>query len=372
MTYLQRLEKIIDEVIEPSAVAIDREGIFPRAAISAMGEAGLLGLMSDVEVGGMGLGTVEAAEVVERIGRICSSTALVLTMHYSGIEAVEKHAEESVRRDIVAGRHLLTLAWSEVGSRSHFWVPLGTARRDGDEFVLDGEKSMVTSALEADYYVWSSKPAQASGASTLWLVGSRMAGLSQPKQYDGVGLRGNCSAPVSCRSLRIPESSMLGPDGGGFDIMIWGVLPVYCVLLASSMVGVMDAAIAHACKHVAKGKFVHTGGTISELPTIRAYLAKARVKADMARSLRDEALLALSTEREDAMLRVMEAKAATAEAALEVTDVAMRVCGGAAFRKDSAIERYFRDARAASIMAPTSDVLFDFIGRAICDMPIFT
>ena len=67
------------------------------------------------------------------------------------------------------------------------------------------------------------------------------------------------------------------------------------------------------------------------------------------------------------MLRVLEVKASAAEAALEVTDTAMRICGGAAFRKDVGIERLFRDARAASIMAPTSDVLYDFIGNALCD-----
>jgi alkylation response protein AidB-like acyl-CoA dehydrogenase len=67
----------------------------------------------------------------------------------------------------------------------------------------------------------------------------------------------------------------------------------------------------------------------------------------------------------------MEMKAAAAEAALEVTDIAMRVCGGAAFRKDVGVERYFRDARAASVMAPTSDVLYDFIGKAVCGLPVF-
>jgi alkylation response protein AidB-like acyl-CoA dehydrogenase len=91
----------------------------------------------------------------------------------------------------------------------------------------------------------------------------------------------------------------------------------------------------------------------------------------MARLLRDDTLTALAANRADAMLRVMEMKAAAAEAALEVTDIAMRVSGGAAFRKDVGVERYFRDARAASVMAPTSDVLFDFIGKAVCGLPVF-
>ena len=91
----------------------------------------------------------------------------------------------------------------------------------------------------------------------------------------------------------------------------------------------------------------------------------------MVRTLRDDTLAALAANRPDAMLRVMQVKAAAAEAALTVTDTAMRVCGGAAFRKDAGVERFFRDARAASIMAPTSDVLYDFIGKAVCAMPVF-
>ena len=91
----------------------------------------------------------------------------------------------------------------------------------------------------------------------------------------------------------------------------------------------------------------------------------------MVRALRDDTVAALAHARPDAMLRVMQVKAAAAEAALEVSDTAMRVCGGAAFRKDLGVERYFRDARAASVMAPTSDVLFDFIGKAVCGMPVF-
>ena len=78
-----------------------------------------------------------------------------------------------------------------------------------------------------------------------------------------------------------------------------------------------------------------------------------------------------SSGRADAMLRVLECKAAAGEAAHEVLDLAMRVCGGAAFRKDLGVERYFRDARAAGVMAPTTDALYDFIGKAVCGMPLF-
>ena len=87
--------------------------------------------------------------------------------------------------------------------------------------------------------------------------------------------------------------------------------------------------------------------------------------------LLDDTVAALAVGRADAMLRVLQVKAHAAESALQVTDLAMRVCGGAAFRKEVGIERLFRDARAASVMAPTSDVLDDFIGKATLGMDLF-
>lgn len=371
MPYLQQLDEIIATTIAPAAVATDREAVFPRAAIDALGKAGLLGLISSKDVGGMGLGLAEAAQLIERIAKACPSTAMVVCMHLCAATVIEKIGTERIRRDIAAGRHLSTLAWSDTGTRSYFWVPAGSARQDGDAIVIDGSKSMVTSAGEADSYVWSTKPLAQEGASTLWLVDSKSAGLSEVKPFDGMGLRGNRSSPLSAKGVRLAQAEMLGADGGGFDIMIGAVLPVFSVLIASSSIGLMEAALEASCAHAGGSKFEHLGSSLAELPTIRAYLARARIEADLVRTLRDDTLAALAGGRADAMLRVMQVKAAAAEAALTVTDTAMRVCGGAAFRKDAGIERYFRDARAASIMAPTSDVLYDFIGKAICGMPVF-
>jgi alkylation response protein AidB-like acyl-CoA dehydrogenase len=371
MTYLQKLEAIVNDTIAPAVQATDRDCVFPRAAISALGAAGLLGLVSSKDVGGMGLGLAEAAQVVERIAKACPSTAMVVTMHYCGTTVIEKLGTQSTRQAIAEGRHLTTLAWSDTGSRSHFWAPVGTARQDGADVLLDCSKTMVTSAGEADSYVWSTAPVALAGASTLWLVDSQLPGLSEPKYFDGIGLRGNRSSPLLAQSLRLPNTAMLGLDGGGFDTMIGTVLPVFATLIASCSIGIMDASIEASCTHVSGNKLEHLGSSLADLPTIRAYLARARIQADMARTLRDDTVVALASGRADAMLRVMQVKVAAAESALQVTDTAMRVCGGAAFRKDLGVERYFRDARAASIMAPTSDVLYDFIGKAICGMPVF-
>ncbi|GAA0748120.1 acyl-CoA/acyl-ACP dehydrogenase [Ideonella azotifigens] len=371
MTFVETLTPIVTGIIEPRAVQTDREGRFPREAISALGEAGLLGLVSATEVGGLGLGLREAAEVVSRIAQACPSTAMVVCMHYCGAVVLESFGKLPVRQAIAQGKHLTTLAFSEADSRSHFWAPTGTARANGAQVILDARKSWVTSAFEADSYVWSSKPLAAEGASTLWLVGAKLAALSQQSGYDGLGLRGNASTPITATGVAVSADDQLGEDGKGFDAMMGVVLPWFSTLSAACSTGLMEGALSRAITHVSGTRHLHLDSSLADLPTIRAYLARARIKTDMAQALLKDTLDAIATSRPDTMLRVLEVKAATAETALEVTDIAMRVCGGAAFRKEAGIERLFRDARAASVMGPTSDVAYDFIGKAITGLPLF-
>jgi len=371
LSYLDSLEKIAVEVIRPAAVEIDQNGTFPRAAMDALSKSGLLGLISAQEVGGMGQGLRAATLIVERVAQECASTAMVLCMHYAGTAVIEAHGPLAVRQDIAAGKHITTLAFSEKGSRSHFWAPTSTAMAHNGTVHLDASKSWVTSAGEADSYVWSSRPLTTEGASTIWLVPASTAGLSVAGAFNGLGLRGNASSPVNANKVAVERSAMLGSDGSGFDIMMSIVLPYFQIMNAAFSVGTMEAATKKAAEHVAGTKFEHLGTSLGDLPTIRAYIARMRIKTDMTRALLLDTLDAVEKGREDTMLRVLEIKAAAGEASTEVTDLAMRVCGGAAFRKDVGVERNFRDARAATVMAPTTDVLYDFIGKVECGMPLF-
>ncbi|WP_297577069.1 acyl-CoA dehydrogenase family protein [uncultured Deefgea sp.] len=366
------LDSIISDTIAPAAIETDKNAVFPRAAMTRLGEAGWLGLLSSAEVGGLGLSLNEAAKVIEKIAEACPTTAMVLCMHYCGSVAIEAFGRIEIRREIAAGRHLTTLAWSENGSRSHFWAPVSTAHLVADKIALDAEKSWVTSACEADSYVWTSKPLAAEGLSTLWYVPSNTAGLTMPKPFDGMGLRGNASSPIYAKAVMVNPSDQMGQDGAGFDIMMGTVLPVFAVLTASCSVGIIEALMQRTVGHVTGMRYQHTDSALADLPTIRAYIGKAKIRADMARALRDDTLAAMACGRADTLLRVLEVRVGCAETALEVGDMAMRVCGGAAFRKDVGVERYFRDSRTAAIMGPTSDVLFEFIGRATCGMDLFS
>jgi alkylation response protein AidB-like acyl-CoA dehydrogenase len=367
---LAELDRLVHEVIAPNAPKVDADGAFPRESIDALANAGLLAVMSAKAVGGLELGLPTAVQVVECVARACASTAMCLTMHYCGVAVIEQYGPESVRKHIAQGLHLSTLAFSEATSRSQFWAPTSTARRTDGKIRLDAKKSFVTSAHHATAYVWSSRPLSAEGPSTIWLVPASTPGLAVVGRFDGLGLRGNDSAPIVADGALVEESTRLGSDGGGFDMMMGTVLPNFQLLLAGVSLGVMEAAVARTIDHAKATKFEHLGQPLCDQPVTRHHIARMRVQTDLVRGLLLDAVAAVSDRRADAGLRVLESKLAAGDTAAAVLDLAMRVCGGAAFRKEVGVERLFRDARAATIMAPTSDALLEFIARAVCGLPL--
>jgi alkylation response protein AidB-like acyl-CoA dehydrogenase len=369
--YLAALAPVLTDVIGPAAPVIDRTGAYPRAALDALARAGLLGLVSAPEVGGSGQGHRAATAVVQAVAEHCGSTAMVLMMHYSATSVIEAHGPTEVRERIAAGEYVTTLAVSEAGSRSMFWAPMSTATATGADVRLDAEKSWVTSAGEADGYVWSSRPMSGDGLMTMWLVPAATGGVKVGAPFDGLGLRGNSSSPMTAAGAEVPATAMLGPDGGGFDLMMATALPAFLVMNAGFSVGTANAATLKAAAHAAGTRFEHLDQSLADNPVVRANVARMRIRTDAAQALLLDTLTALETGRADALLRVLEVKAMGSETSIDVTDLAMRVCGGAAFRKEVGVERHFRDARASAVMAPTTDMLYEFVGRVTCGLPLF-
>ncbi|GGX96721.1 acyl-CoA dehydrogenase family protein [Streptomyces anandii] len=368
----ERFEAVLRETVGPLADEVDRTGRFPRDGVRALAGAGVLGLLGAPEHGGPGGSLRQAAGVVERLAGVCGSTAMVVLMHYAAATVIDRHGPGEVRRAIVEGRHLSTLAFSEKGSRSHFWAPAGTAVREQDGTVcLDAEKSWITSAGEADSYVWSSRPVAADGVMTLWLVPADSAGLHVRGDYDGFGLRGNASSPVTGKAVSVPANAMLGADGEGLDTALGLVLPCFLVLSAAFSLGVTEALLDLAASHLGGSRLEHLDRTLAQQPLPRQEFARLRLRADAVRSFLDDTLTALEASRPEARLRVLQVKALAAETAAEVADGAMRLCGGSAFRRDLGVERRFRDALAARVMAPTTEALHDFCGRAALGLPLF-
>jgi len=370
------LRRVIDEVVAPGAAAVDASGTFPRAAVDALGAAGLLALTVPAEYGGGGAGLREAAEVVRELGSVCGSTAMIVTMHYSGVAALVAGSDKDTLTEVAGGRHLTTLAFSETGSRSHFWVPMSTAAAepDGSTVRLDAAKSWVTAAGQADGYVWSSRPLAPAGADagpmTLWLVPADSPGLSVAGPFDGLGLRGNASAPLAADGVTVPLSAMLGADGAGLDLALAAILPYFLICSAAMSAGLLRRLATETAEHLQRTQLAHLGVSLAQQAAPRAQLARLQIEADRTWAHIGDCLTAVETGRPDATLLVLEVKAAAGEAAADAADLALRAGGGAAFRKESVVERLFRDSRAARVMAPTTEALDDFIGRALLGLPL--
>jgi alkylation response protein AidB-like acyl-CoA dehydrogenase len=372
---VQRVRELADTHIAPNADHVDCAGEFPEQAMTALAEAGFLGLTVATEFGGMGQGPRVAAAVLDELAQRCASTAMVYLMHLCGTACYSARPDvaEGVLRDAAAGRHLTTLAWSEKGSRSHFWAPVSRAEERDGGIVLNAEKSWVTSAGRAQSYVVSTGAAGMDSplATTLYAVDAGTDGLTISGPWDALGMRGNASAPMRLENVQIPVGNALSAHGKGFDMMLGVVLPWFQLGNSAVSVGIAEAAVQSTARHLTGKKFEHLESKLADLPNLRARLAQMRIATDRTRAHLAAVLDAVENPGDHTMLLVLESKASASETAIEVTDLGMKACGGAAFSRHLSVERNFRDARAASVMAPTADVLHDFIGRALCGMELF-
>jgi alkylation response protein AidB-like acyl-CoA dehydrogenase len=377
-TALSKAREIAERVLTPAARQNDKEGRFSTEAVDALGEAGLLGLALPAEFGGAGLGPRAFAAVTATLAEADASVAMVYMMHICATATIAAARQGTgvaqILKEIASGRHLSTLAFSEPGSRSHFWAPVSRARRNGTGVRITAKKSWVTSAGCAHSYVVSSLAPEGAGStdSTLYLVPAGARGLSVEGSWDGLGLRANASAPMTLDDCEVPYELQLTNDGVGFQAMLDVVLPPFNLGTAAVALGLCRAAVGATAAHLKSARFEHLGQSLGEsLPTLRAQLAMMQIETDGLSVRVDDLVEHLERPRDTTLLRVLETKAAAGDTAIGVTSTAMRVCGGAAFSKRMIIERLFRDAHAGAVMAPTGDVLREFIARALLGMSLF-
>lgn len=377
LTIIDQVCDIAGDVAAAAAHDVDAEARFPVEAIDALKAAGLLGLAVPVEFGGSGRPPRVFAAAVEELAQACASTAMVYVMHVSAAQAIAGSTtladRDATLRDIAGGRHLTTLAFSEKGSRSQFWAPVSTLVENGHGFVASAAKSWVTSASQADSYVSSSQRPGANSPleSTLYLVRRGAEGVSSNGRFDGLGLRGNDSSPVTFDAVHVAEGDLLTEQGSGAQMMLEVVLPWFAIGTAAMATGLCRAAVAATSKHLSETGFEHDGSRLRDLPNLRARLARMNLRTEQARALLAHTTQAMEQPDDQTPLLVLQSRLSAIDAAVEVSDLAMQACGGAAFSKHLGVERIFRDARAGCVMAPTSDHLREFIGRALTGLPLF-
>jgi alkylation response protein AidB-like acyl-CoA dehydrogenase len=339
------------------ASEVDSKARFPEETIGALRKGGFFGLCLPAEHGGKGEGPRTFAAVVEEIAAHCGSSAMIYVMHVSAAQAIASSAtlagKDALLKEIAAGRHLTTLALSEKGSRSQFWMPASVLTPDGNGgFVTTGTKSWVTSANCADSLVASAqKPGAVSPLeSTLYLARKGARGLGR---------------------LSVPKEDLITAPGEGPKTILEVILPWFTFGTAAMANGLSRASVAATAGHLTGTRFELTGQGLRDLPGLRSRLARMSLMTEQARAMLARAFGEVEAASPTAPLAVLQARLSAIEAAVEVTDLGMKACGGAAFSKHLPVERLFRDARAGWVMAPTVDHLEDFIGKALTGLPLF-
>ena len=377
LEFVDKAAQIAGE-IKKQAVEVDRNATFPKDAITMLGEQGLLGLCVPADCGGQGQAPGVFAGVVEQLAQTCPSTAMIYVMHVTAARAFvasKTLAErETLLGDVAAGKHLTTLAFSERGSRSQFWAPVSQLRADSNGgFVTTASKSWVTSANHADSFVSSGqKPDAASPLeSALYIVRRTSPAVSVSGGFDGLGLRGNDSAPVEIANLAVGAGDLLTVPGEGATMMLEVVLPWFAVGTAAMAHGLCLASVHATQGHLSSAGFSSNGSKLRDLPNLRARLAEMSCRTEQSRALLGFTTRQMLAPNDQALLLVFQSRMAALEAALHVTDLAMKACGGAAFSRHLGVEQMFRDARAGWVMAPTVDHLQEFVGRTLTGLPLF-
>jgi alkylation response protein AidB-like acyl-CoA dehydrogenase len=353
---------------EKHAGDVDREGRFPAETVGSLRQSGLLGLTLPTTVGGLGATPTDFLSVTRSLASRCASSAMVYLMHVCAAQVTlaGTPGEDSAElRAMATGTNLSTLAFSERGSRSHFWAPV--SRLAGAR--MSAEKSFVTSAGHADSYVMSTRPegAESPIGSSLYLVPASASGIDLGDPWTGLGLRGNASAPMSFET-DTADASVIGEPGKGLDLMLGVVLPWFQLGQGAVSLGIAEAAMSAAVDHVTGARLEHLDQTLADLPTVRARIGRAQTEVDTVAGFLTD--VARRMGEGDPQVPILSAKASANEMAIRVTSEAMQACGGAALSTRLPIERWFRDARAGSVMAPTTDVLYELTGRALAGMPL--
>jgi len=371
-------EKLSQEVLRPGADHVDQSRRFPRESMTALGKAGLLGLLVPALYGGAGAGLAEMSRSLEAQSQACASTAMVTLMHFCATAVISAKAGDALKQRLLpafaSGEQIGTLAFSEAGSGGHFYAPVSEIRINGAQKQLSANKSFVTSAGEADSYVVSARKPGAAGPteSSLYVIPRGARGLATQGRFDGLGLAGNASAPMVLTDVALDDDARLGLEGSGFQSMLEVVLPHFQIGVASVSIGIATEAFQTIAARVGARRYEHAAGAaLASIPRVQFLVAEMALELNAARAYLAETIRKVLAADPAAMLDVLGVKVKAADACLNVVSRAMNLGGGWAFGRRGGLERNFRDAQAAAVMAPSSDVLKDFIGKACLGLPLF-
>ena len=365
-----QVRRFVSEKVKPVADEWEKDGFVPRGVLQEMGARGLLGIRYPEEYGGSAMDTRATAVLAEELGRSTYAGFAITALVHTDMASVHLfNAGSNAQRttfmpDIIAGRKIVAVAITEPDAGSDVKGIRTVARRDGDDFVLNGSKMFITNGVHADLYcvaVKTDTQVPASQSVTMFLVAKNTPGFSVSRALNKTGWRSSDTAELSFQDCRVPAENILGEEGSGFYAIMKNFQNERVVLGAMAM-GEAQAALDLTLDYV---KSRHTfGAPLWSKQGIRQRLSMLSARVTATRQF-VYATAARDAAGEDVVKEVSMIKALCGELVNEVMYDCVQFHGGAGYLYGSTIERMARDARVQSIGGGATEVMLEEVAKRI-------
>jgi alkylation response protein AidB-like acyl-CoA dehydrogenase len=356
------------ERIAPRAAEIDHTAEFPHDLAQLLGEQGILGIGFDEAHGGLGAGALMVLVAIEEIAKACATTALILAVQELGSLALKLAGSEEQQQRylprLASGEWLPAYALTEAGSGSDAAAMVTRARRDGDEYVLDGSKRFITNAGVAQLYTVFAKTEPEAGHKGIscFLVEADTPGFQVGRIEPKLGIKGSTTGELFFDGCRIPEGNRIGEEGDGWKIAM-RVLDRSRPGIAAQALGIAQGATDYALEY-AKGRETF-GKPIVQHELVAAKLADMETRCEAARGVLYRCGQALDSNPGEGEVTKLaaQAKLVCSDTAVWVTSEAVQVLGGYGYIQEYPVERMMRDAKITQIYEGTNEILRVVIAR---------
>lgn len=349
----------------PFAATWDAERQFPRETIRRAGELGYCGLYTSEDYDGLGLSRLDATLVFEELAAACPSTTAYLTIHNMVTWMVTALAAPAVAKRwgplLASGQKLASYCLTEPGSGSDAASLHTQARRDGDEFVLNGDKAFISGAGATDVLVVMARTGGAGAAGiSAFLVDTTSAGIRYGKNERKMGWNSQPTRAIFFEDVRVPAAHLLGREGDGFKIAMRG-LDGGRVNIASCSVGAAQGALNAAQRYLHQRH--QFGRALAEFQALQFKLADMTTELVAARQMVRLAASKLDLGHADATVYCAMAKRFATDIGFDVCNQALQLHGGYGYLHDYPLERLVRDTRVHQILEGTNEIMRVIIAR---------